>query len=129
MTTLAIGLDDDLAGHIAAMVKDNIDMTEDELADAVDKAADEATKLLEERSRKRTYPKKGSYAKGWRKKVSRKDGEGAEAIVYNANKPGLTHLLEHDHPTNHGGRVTGDHVIQGVYEDIAKNFGKGNDAS
>ena len=42
----------------------------------------------------------GEYAKGWRIKNSYSGGS-KKAVVYQAKKPGLTHLLEHGHGGPH----------------------------
>lgn len=42
----------------------------------------------------------GGYAKGWRIKNTY-GGKAKKAVVYQAKKPGLTHLLEHGHGGPH----------------------------
>lgn len=122
MAKLLLHLDDDFQGVIGAMVKENIDMTEEELADEVDKAADDAVAKLKQRSKKRT----GKYAKGWkRSKTETRDGIGSQVVIYNSSKPTLTHLLEKGHAKANGGRVAGDGIINQVYEEVAAQFGEG----
>ena len=43
----------------------------------------------------------GNYAKGWKSKY-KKVGNEISVTVYNAKKPGLTHLLENGHVTRRG---------------------------
>ena len=52
-----------------------------------------------------TSPGKGSYASGWRQKTTSTDLT-IEAVVYNAKKPGLPHLLEYSHLLRNGRRST-----------------------
>lgn len=56
--------------------------------EAFNEVATEAVQKLKNSSPKLT----GKYAKGWKKK---KQGDGY--VVYNAEAPGLTHLLENGH--------------------------------
>lgn len=70
----------------------------------------------------------GDYAKGWAWRYDEKRLETV-GIIYNKDKPGLAHLLEHGHVTRNGTGRTYDptpaHVhIQPVEERIAEDFGK-----
>lgn len=49
----------------------------------------------------------GAYAAGWKVKADQASFFGAGAIVYNASKPGLTHLLEEGHQLFIHGKDTG----------------------
>lgn len=66
-------------------------------------AAKAAVKELQNTSPKKT----GKYAKGWKSKTT-KTRLGGETTIYNAEKPGLAHLLEFGHPLIAGGRSAGD---------------------
>ena len=56
---------------------------------------------------KATSPRRtGKYAKGWRVKTNKGYGF-VECEIYNANSPGLTHLLEHGHKITRNGRKVG----------------------
>ncbi len=78
---------------------------EDAVIEACGKVADDTAKRLKDLS-----PKRGkgsdSYSAGWR----RKKLNAKTFVVYNATKPGLTHLLENGHmvkpfPTHPGKKV------------------------
>lgn len=57
---------------------------------------------------KQTSPRnKGYYAKGWKSRVEYESPEDIRVRVYNSKKPQLTHLLEHGHAKQNGGRVNG----------------------
>lgn len=88
-----------------------------DIDDKVDRAADQVGKetvtMLKQTSPKKT----GRYAKGWRVKKN-----GRQRYVYNANKPQLTHLLEHGHTKRGGGRVRAYAHIKPAEEAAAKRF-------
>lgn len=78
-----------------------------EVAESIEKAyADKAGELVKEI--KRTSPRDtGAYAKGWTKK-KQKFADGVSYLVYNKEKPQITHLLEYGHAKAGGlGRVEG----------------------
>ena len=78
-----------------------------EVAESIEKAyADKAGELAKEL--KRTSPRDtGDYAKGWAKKKQKLIG-GVSYLVYNKDKPQITHLLEYGHAKAGGlGRVEG----------------------
>lgn len=59
-------------------------------------------------------PKKsGVYAKGWTLKKESKNGI-ARNVVYNKNKPSITHLQENGYAKRSGGRVAGKPHIRPV---------------
>ena len=95
--------------------------TED-VIEGIDKAgqevANEAVKELKAKSPKKT----GVYAKGWGRKTEKKVGDVSTVIIYNKNKPSLTHLLEHGHAKRGGGRVDGIPHIRPVEEKVIKEF-------
>ena len=74
------------------------------------KVANDAAKQL-----KATSPGNGSYASGWRQKTTKTDYT-IEAVVYNAKKPGLPHLLENGHLLRNGRRSTPQVHIKPVEE-------------
>lgn len=55
------------------------------------------------------------YANGWRAKLT-DVRTGISLVVYNANKPTLTHLLENGHAKVDGGTVNGTPHIEPVNE-------------
>ncbi|MBC1505582.1 hypothetical protein HCJ58_01090 [Listeria sp. FSL L7-1509] len=60
---------------------------------------------------------KGTYASGWKMK---KVANGY--VIYNAKRPGLTHLLENGHAKRGGGRVKGIKHIEPVEQEIIKDY-------
>lgn len=63
----------------------------------------------------------GDYAKGWASKAS-EDRIGPVSRVYNAAKPGLTHLLELGHGLWQGGWVNGIPHIKPAFEHAAADL-------
>lgn len=80
---------------------------------AIQKQANEDVREL-----KATSPKKtGKYAAGWEKKVVENNVSTYDVVVYNKEKPGLTHLLENGHAKVNGGFVPGIQHIKPVEEE------------
>ena len=80
---------------------------------AIKKQANEDVREL-----KATSPKKtGKYAAGWAKKVVKNNVSAYDVVVYNKEKPGLTHLLENGHAKVNGGFVPGIQHIKPVEEE------------
>ena len=89
------------------------------------KDAGEAVKKTARKTvqRLKTSPKKkGGYSKGWRSKVEEGIGAGSTAVIYNAKKPGLTHLLEKGHEKRDGGFVRGIPHIEPAFRQAAEEL-------
>ena len=115
---------DDLNEIIVNSMQEVIDEDTKTLEGNVKAAGQKATRLLKQRSRKKKRHG-GSYAKAWANSVET-DETGTSCTVY--NKQGqLTHLLEKGHAIknqygSYPGMVAGDHIIQGVYEEVSAEF-------
>ena len=72
----------------------------EEMAQIVMEEAKTMTKTLQAESPKRT----GKYAKGWTSKKMSHNSNSISYLVYNKNKPQLTHLLEYGHILSTGER-------------------------
>lgn len=118
---------DSLETVVVNSMQEVIEDDEKTLESNVKEAGQKATRLLRERSRKRKRHG-GQYAKGWTNTVET-DETGTSCTVHNRLYQ-LTHLLEKGHAiANQNGRysgtVAGDHVIEGVYEEVSAEFGQG----
>jgi len=102
---------DDFTVQISKILSEYNEKVDRAMKEALPKIAKEATKKLKGSSPAR----KGTYAGGWRAKVSLST-VGVEAVVYNARKPGLPHLLERGHAKRGGGRTSPDVHIKPVEE-------------
>ncbi len=121
---------DDLDSIIVNSLEEVMNEDTHELELSVKAAGQKAVRLLKQRSRKKKRHG-GSYAKAWSCHVD-SDITGTSCTVYN-KQASLTHLLEKGHTikNQHGtypGFVAGDHVIEGVYEEVAAEFGQGANA-
>ena len=121
---------DDLDSIIVNSLEEVMNEDTHELELSVKAAGQKAVRLLKQRSRKKKRHG-GSYAKAWSCHVD-SDITGTSCTVYN-KQASLTHLLEKGHAikNQHGtypGFVAGDHVIEGVYEEVAAEFGQGANA-
>ena len=92
----------------------------DRLADAVNDALEEYSKLADETMRKAVTDagktvrnsikegapvKSGKYAKSWSVKNTKMNAHVLEVTVYSRNRYQLAHLLEHGHAKRNGGRT------------------------
>lgn len=120
---------DNLADIIVNTLEEVETETDEALAANAKAAGQKAVRLLRQRSRKRKAHG-GSYAKAWTSAVET-DSTGTSCIVHNRQYQ-LTHLLEKGHAIanqhgNYPGHVAGDHVIEGVYVEVAAEFARGAD--
>lgn len=105
---------DSIAEQVKEILEEYSDEVEELLQYGVDEAAADAQVRL-----KTTSPKKsGNYKSGWQIKRLKK-----KAVVYNANAPGLTQLLEYGHVKKPGtGRVPGTPHIKPAEEQAERYF-------
>ena len=97
-TTVSI---ENLADAILEALEDYQDVTEEVVNEAVTKVAKETKEMVKAASPSNT----GKYASGWTTKKTSTSSSAPGITVYNKNKPGLAHLLEHGHAKVGGGRV------------------------
>ncbi len=109
---------DQLANEIAKGLQEYSSDVIDGIDEASEKIAKNAVKKLKQDSPKDTK----KYSKGWAVKTEKKYGETNSHIIYNKNKPQLTHLLEHGHAKRGGGRVEGKPHIRPVEEQVINEF-------
>ena len=83
---------------LSVQMADILDECSQDVVEAFDDALNRTTKESVEKLKATSDPKRGEYSSGWRVKKER-NGKITDGIVYNAKKPGLTHLLEHGHVT------------------------------
>ena len=116
---------DGLADAIMKELMDFKEMTEEEFEEIAKKVAKEGVKKLKAASpRGSGKGKKGHYADGWGISYLRKGNGKFQFVVHNKKKPGLTHLLEHGHQSNLGGRVGEIEHIKPVEEWCNEEFEK-----
>lgn len=124
MSGIRIG---ELEAIIVNSIEEVIEDNEEALQGNVKAAGNKAVRMLKERSRKRKRHG-GSYAKGWSADV-KTEATGTTCVVHNRQYQ-ITHLLENGHAIknqcgSYPGKVEGDHVIEGVYREVAAEFSKG----
>lgn len=109
---------DQLANEIAKGLQEYSSDVIDGIDEVSEKISKNAVKKLKQDSPKNTK----KYSKGWAVKTEKKYGETNSHIIYNKNKPGLTHLLEYGHAKRGGGRVEGKSHIRPVEEQVINEF-------
>lgn len=83
-------IDINLEDELGRILDEYMDDVEETASKVINQVAKEAAQKLKDVSPKKT----GKYASGW----TVKKGKKLDAVVYNATRPGLTHLLEESHP-------------------------------
>lgn len=83
-------IDINLEEELGRILDEYMDDVEETASKVINQVAREAARKLKDASPKKT----GKYASGW----TVKKGKKLDAVVYNATRPGLTHLLEESHP-------------------------------
>lgn len=109
---------DDLASAIAEELAAYGEEVADGLKQEVQRVAEETAQTL-----KATSPRdSGEYARGWASRVEFENDGDIRVRVYNRKKPQLTHLLEHGHAKQNGGRVEGHPHIGPAERDAEKKL-------
>lgn len=83
-------IDINLEEELGRILDEYMDDVEETANKVINQVAKEAAQKLKDTSPRDT----GKYAEGW----TVKKGKKLDAVVYNATRPGLTHLLEESHP-------------------------------
>lgn len=83
------------------------------IQESMDEVLNDGVKELKNNSPKET----GKYSKGWakQKETSR---TGVVGVIYNKDKPQITHLLEYGHANRNGGRTKAQPHIESVNESV-----------
>lgn len=91
-----------------------------EVAEMIPEAADYASKYAKTKLAATSPRRGGKYAVGW-KVTSESYGVGSRSVVYNAKKPGLTHLLANGHALRRGGRTIGKGWVDSKHDIASVN--------
>lgn len=97
--------------------QEDVNLTSQEAVKKEVKAGVKALKALSSS----TFGGKGKYAKGWTSQFET-GRVSAQGIIYNADVPGLPHLLERGHAKRGGGRVDGRPHIEPVEQKLIQDF-------
>lgn len=108
--------------HLAAAIAQELQTFTRDVRETLEREggriAKEGVVALREASPKRT----GRYAKGWTLSTERMYGRPSRYTIYNKDKPGLAHLLEHGHAKRGGGRVEGTPHIAPVEREVVAAY-------
>lgn len=112
---------DRLGAEIARILRDYGDEVSANMDEAVQKVTRAGAKALRAES-KRTFPKgTGRYAKGWKSRIET-GKRTKQGVIYNADLPGLPHLLEFGHANRNGGRTPGRVHIKTIEDQVTAQF-------
>lgn len=108
----------DLVKEIEKATKEQLDLANDVVNNAVDKVTKETVSDLKSSSPR----KSGKYAGGWGKKEGQTATRSKSGVVWNEKHYRLTHLLEFGHAKVNGGRVAAKPHIAAVEQKAIKSF-------
>lgn len=111
-------------GLADAVAKELAEYNQD-VADGVKKEVKQVAKEMVQELKQTSPRDSGDYAAGWREKTEFESDEDIRERVYNAKKPQLTHLLEHGHAKQNGGRVNGKPHIGPAEQEAEKKLTNG----
>lgn len=107
---------DDLANAVMEGLKEYCNLCTDEMKAAVKKTGNSVKKEISDNAPVDT----GRYKKSWRVKTTGENSSSISVTVYSPTRYMLTHLLEHGHAKQNGGRVPGRPHIAPAEENGAK---------
>ena len=110
---------DGLAKEVSSILNDYASECQTKVDEIIDRVVKKGTKSL--KAAGNFTDRSGKYRKGWRSKTE-KHRLYSEGVVYNAAKPGLTHLLENGHASVNGGRVQAYPHISDVNDETQEEF-------
>ena len=96
---------DGLADAISDSLREYADLTVDILDKVGKEVARKGVKDLKKTSPKGVGSQKGHYADSWAVRSQKPKRSRSSNLIYNKEKPGLTHLLENGHQLRQGGRA------------------------
>lgn len=108
----------DVAAEIEKAMKEQLDLANEVVGEAVDKVAKETVIELGSASPR----KSGHYAEGWAVKEGKVATRSKSAVVWNEKHYRLTHLLEFGHAKVNGGRVAARPHIGAAEQKAIKTF-------
>ncbi len=92
---------------LSTLIADELQKYTAEVAQDVKQSCRDVSKEMTDNIKRDSPKDKGKYAKGWKSKVEYEDDNNIRLRTYNATDYQLSHLLEHGHAKQNGGRVEG----------------------
>ena len=112
---------DRLSAEIKSILAEYGAAVDENMGEIVRQVTASGAKALRAESRQKFPKGSGAYAKGWKAKTDTKK-KTKQGIIYNADLPGLPHLLEHGHVNRDGSRTPGRVHIKTIEDEVIKNF-------
>lgn len=114
---------DRLSAEIKKVLSEYGDGVASNISEVVKKVARSGAKALRAESKSKFPNGSGAYAKGWKSSLDTKK-RTAQGTIYNADLPGLPHLLEYGHANRGGGRTPGRVHIKTIEAEVIQSFEK-----
>lgn len=107
---------------LADVIMQELQMYSDEVTEQVKKDVKTVAKECAKEVSSNSPKDSGEYASGWKSKTVYESHNDIRAVVYNAKKPSLAHLLEYGHAKVNGGRVPGKAHIRPAEQNAEKKL-------
>jgi hypothetical protein len=109
---------------LSALIADELAQYSKDTTEEVKKICEDVSAEMTENIKRDSPRDKGKYAKGWKVRTEYEDVNNIRLRTYNATDYQLTHLLEHGHDKQNGGRVDGKPHIKPNEEKAKKELVK-----
>lgn len=104
--------------NLAREIAKNLEIYTKEVQKDLTKITNKVTReAVTELKNKTPFEQTGEYKEGWARKK-----QGDSYVIYNKNKPQLTHLLEYGHVNRDGSRTSGKAHIRPVEEQVVAEY-------
>lgn len=109
-------------GELASQINKLMEEFNEEVIEATKTAVETVAKESKEEIKANSRVDTGRYQKGWRTKTTTDTPTQTVVSIYNANAPGLVHLLEDGHKTVNGRRTVALPHVKPVEEKLEERL-------
>ncbi len=107
---------------LAATIAQELQLYSRDVQEVLNREGGEIAKSGVAKLREASPERSRRYARGWTMATESAAGRPPTYIIYNKDRPGLAHLLEHGHVKRGGGRVQGQPHIGPVEAEVVEAY-------